>query len=112
MVGIRQTQDLNSLNSHRLEIAVDPCPKHLVLRARKRRLEHELGRVPPASHMLMHDARIGAELGRNTRDLRATIGVVEEVKPSGHSCWYLYYGANATENITLLRTLAGPVVVA
>jgi len=22
--------------------------------------------------------------------------------------WYLYYGANATENITLLRTLAGP----
>ena len=21
----------------------------------------------------------------------------------GHSCWYLYYGANATENITLLR---------
>ena len=24
------------------------------------------------------------------------------------SRWYLYYGANATENITLLRTLAGP----
>ena len=22
--------------------------------------------------------------------------------------WYIYYGANATENITLLRTLAGP----
>eukprot|EP00964_Phaeocystis_antarctica_P029236 scaffold16485_cov65-Phaeocystis_antarctica.AAC.3 len=23
-------------------------------------------------------------------------------------CWYLYYGANARDNITLLRTLAGP----
>ena len=24
----------------------------------------------------------------------------------GVGCWYLYYGANATENTTLLRTLA------
>ena len=56
--------------------------------------------------MLMHDARIGAELGRDTRDLRATIGVVEEVKPSGHSCCYLY----ATES-NLLQTLAGPVYI-
>ena len=24
------------------------------------------------------------------------------------NCCYLYYGANATEHITLLRTLAGP----
>ena len=30
------------------------------------------------------------------------------MRSATYNCWYLYYGANARDNITLLRTLAGP----
>ena len=35
------------------------------------------------------------------------LGQCEYVRPPRRSGWYLYYGANATDNIALLRTLAG-----
>eukprot|EP00964_Phaeocystis_antarctica_P093047 scaffold59948_cov60-Phaeocystis_antarctica.AAC.5 len=52
--------------------------------------------------------RGGGGGGRDATGALKTGIVVGRVSYLHISCWYLYYGANATENITLLRTLAGP----
>ena len=78
--------------------------------------------APPAASACLSTLRTAASTSSGRTGLPATcsvrsdgswpasmdgLGQCEYVRPPRRSGWYLYYGANATDNITLLRTLAG-----
>eukprot|EP00964_Phaeocystis_antarctica_P103057 scaffold68357_cov65-Phaeocystis_antarctica.AAC.1 len=68
--------------------------------------------VATATPRLQHTAHKlpGPESLRQRRlsPLRTLWGYASDDRRERPGCWYLYYGANARDNITLLRTLAGP----